>query len=928
MYLRLLGLTTFTLFFQLAFSQNSLENESGDSPERFTKNAEAVELGEFRAAWVTTVSNLDWPLPSERNNPAAQKASLRRYLDSLVAMNMNAALLQVRSECDALYDSPYEPWSRYLTGTQGVDIGYDPIAFAIEEAHKRGIELHAWMNPYRVNASTNTPPGYFASGHVYLEHPEWVLEYSNGGRILNPGLPEVQQYIKEVVGDLINKYDLDGVHFDDYFYAYGGTPTSMDGDTYATYGGDFATIGDFRRGSVNKMISEVWDTIQSVRPYIRFGVSPFGIYGNNMNPSGISGLDAYNTIYCDPLAWLEEQTVDYITPQLYWPTGGNQDYGTLLPWWAEWTNTYGRHLYAGLGIYRLDANAPARAKDGFEDLFELKAYFDDETTSKNARNAAPWTLGQINLQVEISRENAHNNSLGSVYFRIRDFDRVNGLRASLRANVYQNIALPPPMTWKGGTPPEPPVNLRLEQTPGTEFFSLAWDHDMDSIRYVIYSFPEEEAGGTVTMSKNRLGMTYLSSFNLSESNIEEGHQVVVTALDRYGYESVPSTIFIADLPDQVVLVGPGNTAEQVASNQKFIWEPAVFSSRYLLEWSENSDFTGAVNTFGTEETEVFLADLFIEGETTFFWRVAGENFSGKGPYSEIWSFTTGYPKEPIITAPFDGEQSVSIEPEFQWELSPASEELWIQVSQGGTGFSIGSLVLDETIMVNGNTTYQPDIILNTLTTHYVRVRALNVFGNSSWSEVNEFRTLFPTADPPNILNPVSGADDLELPVEITWSAVSGATSYFIQYSDTETFDNLLVNQQIYGATSYTINNLEDDRWYFARVASFNAGGTGEWSEVVTFRLPSPVLSLDKDKNQVSAYPNPHSGTILVNGLSRDQHYQIEVWDNMGRLMFEDEIFTSGVEPVSLDLKPLNSRMGILKIRNNETVQIFRLIQKN
>ncbi len=326
---------------------------------------------EIRAVWVATVSNLDWPTGGNRYNMEQQKILMRGILDTALSLNLNAIFFQIRPQSDALYESEYTPWSENLTGVRGKDPGYDPLAFTIEEAHKRGIEIHGWLNPYRFETYIGKYSG--KPGDFNADHPEWMLTYSDH-RILNPGVPEVQEHMKDIVGEIIHKYDIDGIHFDDYFYPYGGT-NNEDIATYNAYKGDFTNIGDWRRNNVNHMIQLVHDTIQSVKPYVRFGISPFGIYGNNENPQGIIGLDAYNTIYTDPKVWLSSGSIDYINPQLYWPIGGSQDFSKLVPFWAQMAKDNNRHMIAGHGIYRYDSN-PDASRLAVENIHENKQYFD------------------------------------------------------------------------------------------------------------------------------------------------------------------------------------------------------------------------------------------------------------------------------------------------------------------------------------------------------------------------------------------------------------------------------------------------------------------------------------------------------------------------------------------------------------------------
>ena len=314
---------------------------------------------EVRAVWVATVSNLDWP---SKGAPAAeQQAALATLFDGLKAQGINTIHFQVRTECDALYASPTEPWSQFLTGTQGQNPGYDPLTLAVDLAHKRGMELHAWLNPYRADAAVNTSRDDLAANHVIKLHPEWVMNIPTlpNKRVLDPGIPGVRDYVTNVVGDIVTRYDVDGIHFDDYFYPYPeGSFTGMtnqDAATFQAYGQGF-TANNFRLFSVNMMVRGVQAKINSIRPSVKFGISPFGIWKSG-TPSGIVGMSGADAIYADGVAWMEQGWLDYLTPQLYWKFGGSQDYAKLAPWWNTKMTpavttvpmpTTPRHFYPGL----------------------------------------------------------------------------------------------------------------------------------------------------------------------------------------------------------------------------------------------------------------------------------------------------------------------------------------------------------------------------------------------------------------------------------------------------------------------------------------------------------------------------------------------------------------------------------------------------
>jgi uncharacterized lipoprotein YddW (UPF0748 family) len=332
------------------------ETDVADHQTSFDDNSRQIlyPKREFRCAWVATVENIDYP-----SNTGLSVANLKTefvsILNKLKAAGINAVFVQIRPSCDAFYNSPYEPWSEWLSGTQGVapSGGFDPLTFMIDEAHKRGIEFHAWLNPYRAVVSIGNSS--VASNHVSVLHPSWCVTY-NSLKLLNPGLPEVRDYVKMIVADIVTRYSVDGIHFDDYFYPYPANGTAFnDNATFAAYPRGFTNKDNWRRDNVNLLIGMINDTIKAIKPYVKFGVGPFGIWKSGV-PSGITGLSSYDEIYCDPIAWLNSQTVDYVAPQLYWKIGGSQDFNTLVDWWGTQANSKSRHCYAGIASYLMDPN--------------------------------------------------------------------------------------------------------------------------------------------------------------------------------------------------------------------------------------------------------------------------------------------------------------------------------------------------------------------------------------------------------------------------------------------------------------------------------------------------------------------------------------------------------------------------------------------
>lgn len=308
---------------------------------------------EFRGAWISTVHNLDWP--SKGAPPAQQKAELVRLLDSAKSLGLTDVFFQVRPEGDALYRSSLEPWSRFLTGSQGGDPGYDPLAFCIQEAGKRGLRVHAWFNPYRAAVKAGSP---LASNHMARRFASSA--YRVGSVLcMDPGSPEVQDHVVKVVADVARRYNVAGIHFDDYFYPYppsGGKVSFPDGATYRRYrdGGGKLELGDWRRDNVNRLIARVSQAVKQARPGVLFGVSPFGIYTKGQPSTVQAGLDQYNEIFADPLRWMRAGWVDYIAPQLYWRENSPQSFSELLKWWrSPGVNPRGIPVYPGIAAYRL-----------------------------------------------------------------------------------------------------------------------------------------------------------------------------------------------------------------------------------------------------------------------------------------------------------------------------------------------------------------------------------------------------------------------------------------------------------------------------------------------------------------------------------------------------------------------------------------------
>ncbi|WMX47901.1 family 10 glycosylhydrolase [Streptomyces roseicoloratus] len=346
--------------------------EDGEAREaRRAREAAAEEAAEpaedggaaFRGMWIATVANRDFP-SRPGLSAAAQRAELLDLLDLAVRRRMTAVLFQIRPSADALWPSPYEPWAQCLTGVQGADPGWDPLGTAVAEAHARGLELHAWCNPYRV--AGHADPTRLAANHPVRRHPEWALTYD--GRLLyNPGLPEVRRHVQDAMLDAVRRYDVDALHWDDYFYPYPVAGRVLDDDeAFARYGADFADRAAWRRNNTRLLVSEMAARIKRTKPGVAFGISPFGIWRNAAtDPAGsdtASGVQTYDDLYADTRRWITERLVDYVIPQLYWNIGfPSADYAKLVPWWERTVRGTGVRLYLGEALYKVGDPAQPKA---------------------------------------------------------------------------------------------------------------------------------------------------------------------------------------------------------------------------------------------------------------------------------------------------------------------------------------------------------------------------------------------------------------------------------------------------------------------------------------------------------------------------------------------------------------------------------------
>ena len=466
---------------------------------------------EFRAAWIATVANIDWP--SKPGLPAIeQQQQFIARLDELKALGCNAVIVQVRPVCDAIYDSKIEPWSRFLTGRQGEAPFpyYDPLVFMVAETHKRNMEFHAWFNPYRALMDSKQNPN--PPKHVTRTHPDWIIKYG-GKSYLDPGIPEVRDYVISVITDVVKRYDIDAVHLDDYFYPYRVANVEFgDAKTFSKYGAG-ANKDDWRRNNISLFISLLNTNIKHLKPYVKLGISPFGIWRNSdKDPEGSNtkgGQTNYDDLYADVLLWMQKGWVDYLLPQLYWEHASHAaPFPVLLPWWFG--HCYKRHVYYGLAAYRM-MNAGTGAWAGVKELL--------------------WQLHDIRNQCPNS---------GYAFFSASSFDKLKApIKDSLQNSFARYPALVPAMPWLDSIAPAPPI---LKVTAAGNGATLKWEESnpqKEPLRYVVYRFTNNEP---VNLERNDriLSIQQGNEYTDPEEKRYKQCVYVVTALDRLWNESKPS----------------------------------------------------------------------------------------------------------------------------------------------------------------------------------------------------------------------------------------------------------------------------------------------------------------------------------------------------------------------------------------------------
>jgi len=680
----------------------------------FTAFAQINPKWEMRGIWMASLG-IDWPrsVGTSASTINSQKNELIGMLDKHKLSGMNAIFFHVRPQCDAVYKSNIEPWSQYLTGKQGLaptDTSYDPLTFAIQESHKRGMELHAWLNPYRALLSGGSVSS-IAANNVINQHPEWIIK-CNGSeyRFLDPGLPQVRAYVTDVIVDILKRYDVDGIHFDDYFYPYSDYGTFNDDATFAKYPNGFTSKSAWRYNNVNLLLKMINDSVKYYKPWVRFGISPSG--NNSVNIGIYVDSDPWLAgTYTDTLgvAKTGDPYIDYILPQLYWV-----DFGGHLPEWSGVSYLNGRHLYIGHAAYRYNESTFSPTECGYQ----------------------------------INKSRATATSRGGVYFSSQSLiNNLAGCQDSVRHLYYANESLVPQMPWLPGskTKPNAPTNFKRVLNTANSKYEFQWDKpaiatDGDTaFFYIVYRF--QAIPTDLSSGNNIFGTTGELSLknDYARYSATKGGYYVVTAVDRYGNESAMSNVLNFDdaafIPDVPTLVSPSNGDQSQSVSTTLKWRKSAKAESYIIYVSTDSTFATNTELFYMEMKDTVCKFSGLEADKTYYWRVKACAFA-ESQFSNVFSFQAGFPSTPVLVFPAHASVNVPTNTVFKWNATARATSYHFMLSTSSTFNPASSTVMDVTV---ADTTVQAqNLAVNKV--HYWKVQAINSMGSSNWPTTFGFKT--------------------------------------------------------------------------------------------------------------------------------------------------------------------------------------------
>ena len=877
---------------------------------------------EFRSTWISTVWGIDWPATKGNTETHAknQKNQMIKILDSLAVNNFNAVCFQVRGMSDAMYKSSYEPWSEYLTGTRGKAPTWDPLAFVVEECHKRGMECHAWVNPYRFNTSSGSTgagdvTGYYEKG--------WLFKNPSGYSILNPSKEEVQDHIVKICKEITQNYDIDGMLFDDYYY--NNATLDKDKADYDAYKAAGGTLGqeDWRRANVHNLMAKLYKMFQETKPWIRFGQAPPGgtfttkaladKYGIDPCPSGSE--NCYNSQYIDIMGWLQAGIIDYISPQVYWAIGFNTaDYGKMVPWWGTIANKFGRHLFVSQSISDIVSYEGAGMVTLSKDIKREPAMLGSGATSN---------IGEVEDQVALNRTSSLNGSFGSIFFSSRNLDGTEGpiLAHYLKRSLYSMPALPPAMTWKTTSNPGKVSGLAYNGT------TLSWTAmaDAKNKRYTVYAIPNGlDKANFAKDLKYMLGFTYGNSYELPEE-YRLGYYYAVCVYDRFGNEW-DATIYQSTATSSLgapTITSPANNAKYDKTFD-FKWNAVSGATKYAIEVATESTFANIVAVAQTAKTSL-SSDLVydkIEKNKTLYWRVRALASGKKDGVSETRVFTYAMPE---LSSPVNGATALDPKVKFTWNVTTSGAAVKLEVASDPKFSNLELSIESKT------GSYQtPMCTLKQQTTYYARLSY-----NGHYSKVVAFTTKHIAGTVPSFkfplnggtlwannsveINPQEGAEQVEVLIDSTTS-FGGATR--CRKVLTDLAFNIPAADILMGTKKTA---MVDGTTYYAkaRVKYYDETGkivTTDYCDVISFVYSSKSSAIDKVA--VGAEVKLAGGNVVINA-EKETSIKVSAVSMLGS---EVQLYEGQASSEEVSLSELSSGMYIIKVVLDNEVRTLKYVK--
>ena len=771
---------------------------------------------EFRASWLTTVWAIDWPNPHSQASAAGQQQQ-QNYMISLLKLhekaNLNAMFFQVRGFCDAMYKSKYEPWSQYLTGTRGGEPTYDPLQLVIDSAHARGIEVHAWLNPYRY-ASSDATYGKNHPKDYYNTHPEWLVKCGDI-TILNPSLPEVREQICKVVVDILENYDVDGIIFDDYFHQ-SGYVDSYDDAQYNAYKDTAATVmtrADWRRAQNNLMVRMVNDAIKATKPWVKFGIGPAGVAGKANTSAPVYGVEPcptpssdwqYNQIYADPLAWYNEKTIDYMSPQIYWTINSWANYDVIAKWWSDMACHFNRHMYVSHTLSNM--------------------------VSDNNVTSGKHNKQEIGAQIELNRLYDRQDAPGSCWYSFSTGMSTKDYFNYIESDVNTNAAVVPQMSWYSTNECIYVSNITKSGN------KLTWKAPKTNLRYVVYQIPTSEIGkpGVAYASKYLLGTTYTNEFNVNnkfalDASISSTYAVAV--LDRFGNEYPARTMDNTTWGKSPVanIVYPANNSPALMPCN-VTWNAVKGADSYFFQLSKSADFSEIDYEHEVADTTFYLGKIYwLKSDGTYYWRVRTRSINKEDSFTKIHTFEGAYFR---MQSPAEGDTCDFVTPTFVCDS--------VNYANVQYTFEIASTTkFDEASLVHVGTSTKPRYTLpfDLLASRDYYVRATAKFNGVEVMTTNtKFRTKAQYVPVPIIVWPTNGIDIAGEDLKIVWKQ-QASSGFQVEISSRATFApryTTKIRLEDPAAVS-TTTTLDAGKWYI-RMQAVAEGGYTESSKVVEINM--------------------------------------------------------------------------------------------